>query len=66
MRRGGDITHIRLYVPNHDRKTNGPIARQLAAFFEGLTPPAQTLRGIQALALPELLVEIEASVVIGE
>lgn len=62
----GDITLVRLYVPNHDRAKNGPLARQLAAFFEGLTPPAQTLLGIQALALPELLVEIEASVVIAE
>ena len=61
----GDITLIRLYIPNHGPDKLGPIARQVGTFFEGMTPPAQTLLGIQALALPELLIEIEASAVIA-
>lgn len=61
-----DVAHIRVYIPNHDREKLMPLARQLEAFFGKAAPPAQTLIGVQALALPEFLIEIEATAVVEE
>ncbi|MGE0064112.1 MAG: RidA family protein, partial [Xanthobacteraceae bacterium] len=40
------------------------IGQARAPFFAGRTPPASTLVGVSALAMPEWLVEIEAIAVV--
>jgi len=58
-----DITMLRTYIVDYKAE----YARELAAPFEeffGGTPPASTRVGVQALAAPGLMIEIEAVAVI--
>jgi len=41
------------------------IGKARAPFFANGAPPASTLVGVSALALPEWLVELEAEAVVG-
>ena len=54
-------THVVNYKPEH----RDVISKAKAPFYASVTPPASTLVGVAALALPEWLVEIEAVAVIG-
>jgi len=60
-----DVTSLRIYVvdyqPSFAAKLGGPLER----FFDGAKPAAQTLLGVQALGMPELLIEIEAMATIA-
>ena len=60
-----DIVKITTYVVNYKPEHRAAIGRARASFFAGGTPPASTLLGVSALALPEWLVEIEAVAVVG-
>lgn len=60
-----DITHLRVFVVDYDPGVAGPIAKAVVAFAGDSPPPAQTLIGVQALAVPGLRIEIEAVAVIG-
>jgi enamine deaminase RidA (YjgF/YER057c/UK114 family) len=55
-----DIVKITTYVVNYKAEHRTIIGGARRAFFAGGTPPASTLVGVAALALPEWLVEIEA------
>lgn len=57
----GDIVQLRTYVVNHNPSLLEPIGRAIGEFYAGATPAANTLIGVQALALPEFLIEIEAT-----
>jgi enamine deaminase RidA (YjgF/YER057c/UK114 family) len=59
-----DIVKITTYVVNYKPELRAVIGKARAPFFAGGTPPASTLVGVAALALPEWLVEIEAVAVI--
>jgi enamine deaminase RidA (YjgF/YER057c/UK114 family) len=59
-----DIVKITTYVVNYKPEDRAVIGKARAAFFAGGTPPASTLVGVAALALPEWLVEIEAVAVL--
>lgn len=58
-----DLTSLRIYVvdymPEHAMALGDPLRR----FFGDAPPPAQTLVGVQALGLPGMLIEIEATAV---
>ena len=56
-----DIVCLRTYVVNHNPSLLEPIGRAIGEFYGGLTPAANTLIGVQALALPDFLIEIEAT-----
>lgn len=56
-----DVVRIRTYVVDHSPDKLGPIGDALAAFYGGVTPAANTLIGVQSLALPDFLIEIEAT-----
>ena len=60
-----DIVKITTYVVNYEPEHRTVIGKARAAFFASGMPPASTLVGVAALALPEWLVEIEAVAVIG-
>ena len=60
-----DIVSIRVYVVDHTVELIGEIMPVFVEFFGDVAPPANTWIGVQALALPELKVEIEAHAVIG-
>jgi enamine deaminase RidA (YjgF/YER057c/UK114 family) len=59
-----DIVKITTYVVNYKPEHRAIIGKARAPFFAGGTPPASTLVGVAALALPEWLVEIEAIAVV--
>jgi enamine deaminase RidA (YjgF/YER057c/UK114 family) len=55
-----NIVKITTYVVNYKPEHRAVIREARAPFFANGTPPASTLVGVAALALPEWLVEIEA------
>lgn len=56
-----DVVRIRTYVVNHSPALLADICGLIGAFYEGAEPAANTFIGVQALALPEFLIEIEAT-----
>jgi enamine deaminase RidA (YjgF/YER057c/UK114 family) len=59
-----DIASLRIYVAGYTPEHAVVLAPLLAAFFDGSPPPAQTLLGVESLAAPDILIEIEALAVI--
>jgi len=59
-----DIVRIRTYVVNYSPDALPAIGGAIGGFFGDITPPANTLIGVQSLAMPEFLIEIEATAVI--
>ena len=60
-----DIVRLRTYVVNHSPDKLGPVLAEIQAFDGDATPAPTTFIGVQALALPDFLVEIEAIAAIG-
>lgn len=56
-----DIVRLRTYVVNHSPDKLGPVTAEIAAFYGDALPAANTFIGVQALALPDFLIEIEAT-----
>ncbi len=59
-----DIVKITTYVVNYRPEHRAIIGKARAPFFATGTPPASTLVGVSALAVPEWLIEIEAVAVV--
>ena len=59
-----DIVKITTYVVNYKPEDRVVVGKARAPFFASGTPPASTLVGVAALAMPEWLVEIEAVAVV--
>ena len=59
-----DVVKITTYVVNYKPEHRTVIGRARAPFFANGAPPASTLVGVAALALPEWLFEIEAVAVV--
>jgi enamine deaminase RidA (YjgF/YER057c/UK114 family) len=59
-----DVVKITIYVVNYRPEHRAIIGKARAPFFATGAPPASTLIGVAALALPEWLVEIEAVAVL--
>jgi len=63
--RADDLQILRIYLPAYKPADDGPeVARVLADFFGTTNPPAASWIGVQSLARPEFLVEVEAMAVI--
>ncbi|AXI48131.1 RidA family protein [Sulfitobacter sp. SK012] len=56
-----DLVRIRTYVVDHSPDKLEPVAAEMMAFYGDATPAANTWIGVQALALPDFLIEIEAT-----
>jgi enamine deaminase RidA (YjgF/YER057c/UK114 family) len=59
-----DVVRMRIYVVNYKREDVGVITGLLKEFFPAEKPPASTLLGVQSLAVPEFLIEIEVTAVV--
>jgi enamine deaminase RidA (YjgF/YER057c/UK114 family) len=59
----GNIVKITTYVVNYQPEHRAIIGKARAQFFANGKPPASTLVGVAALAMPEWLVEIEAAAI---
>jgi len=60
-----DVVLLRTYVVNNNPALLEPIGKAIGEFYGDTTPAANTWIGVQSLALPEFLIEIEATAVIG-
>lgn len=59
-----DLVKICIYVVDHDATKLDVIRRVRDEFFGDITPPTSTLLGVSALALPDLMIEIDAIAVL--
>jgi enamine deaminase RidA (YjgF/YER057c/UK114 family) len=60
-----DVVKITTFVVNYAPEHRAVVAKARAPFFAGGDPPASTLLGVSALAVPDWLIEIEAVAVVG-
>jgi enamine deaminase RidA (YjgF/YER057c/UK114 family) len=60
-----DLVQLRTYIVNYSPSLLPAISPVLHAFLDPAHLPAATLLGVQSLALPELLVEVDAIAVIA-
>ena len=56
-----DIIRVCTYVVNHDPSKLEPVTKEMMDFYAGATPAPNTWIGVQALALPDFLIEIEVT-----
>lgn len=61
-----DVIRVRTYVVNHSPDKLGPIIGEMMAFYGDTTPAPNTWIGVQSLALPDFLIEIEAIAAVPE
>jgi enamine deaminase RidA (YjgF/YER057c/UK114 family) len=59
-----DVLRLRTYVVNHSPDKLGPVLAEIAQFYPKTLPAPNTFIGVSALALPEFLVEIEATALV--
>lgn len=59
-----DLVKIGIYVVDHDAEKLAVIRRIRDQIFQADPPPASTLLGVHRLALPDLLIEVDAIAVI--
>ena len=59
----GNIVRLNIFVVDYKLEYLDIIGKATTDFFGELAPPASTMVGVQALALPPLLIEIEATAV---
>lgn len=60
-----DLTMVRTFVVDYRPEHAGVLTPLYRDFLAGATPPASTLIGVQSLAAPGLLIEIDAIAVIA-
>jgi 2-iminobutanoate/2-iminopropanoate deaminase len=59
-----DVVALRIYIRHDWMDRTAPVSEGLKAFFPGDQPPATTWIGVQSLARPEFLVEVEGTAVL--
>ncbi|MEM7227045.1 MAG: RidA family protein [Pseudomonadota bacterium] len=60
-----DVVRLRTFIVGHDADKLDVLTPALAAFYGPATPAANTLIGVQSLALPGILIEVDATAVVG-
>jgi enamine deaminase RidA (YjgF/YER057c/UK114 family) len=59
-----DVVALRIYVVDYQAESGTAVGTALREFFSLENPPASTWIGVSALAVPEFLIEIEATAVL--
>jgi enamine deaminase RidA (YjgF/YER057c/UK114 family) len=59
-----DIVALRIYVVDYQAESGTAVGTALREFFSPENPPASAWIGVSALAVPEFLIEIEATAVL--
>ena len=57
----GNVVRLRTYVVNYSADQLAAIGPAIQEFYGDVVPAANTLLGVQALAMPDFLIEIEAT-----
>lgn len=60
-----DIVRLRTYVVDHSPDKLGVVLPEIAQFYGDALPAPNTFLGVAALALPDFLIEIEATAVVA-
>ncbi|WP_420414952.1 RidA family protein [Roseibium sp.] len=60
-----NVVRLRTYVVGYSPDKLEILGPAIAAFYGDVVPAANTLIGVQALAMPEFLIEIEATAILG-
>lgn len=60
-----DVARMRTYVVDHKPEYLESVGAAIGEFYGDVTPAANTWIGVQSLALPDFLIEIEVTAVIG-
>ncbi len=60
-----DLTQLRVYIVDYSPDCLEQLMPVLQQFWGDVPPPAQTMLGVQSLALPGFLIEIDAVAVRG-
>lgn len=60
-----DVVRLRTYIVDHTPDKLGLVLPEIGAFYDGGVPAPNTLIGVAALAMPDFLIEIEATAAIG-
>ena len=58
-----NVVRLRTYVVDYSPDKLAVIGPAIGAFYGDVTPAANTLLGVAALAMPEFLIEVEATAV---
>ena len=61
-----DVVRGRIYIVDYNADMIPTVLEKTAAFYAPGEPPPSTLIGVQALALPGIMVEIEVTAVLDE
>lgn len=59
-----DVVALRIYIVNYQREQAEAISNVLKEFFPETNRPASTWIGVSCLAVPDFLIEIEATAVL--
>ena len=59
-----DVVALRIYIVNYRAESARAVSSTPREFFSPENPPASTWIGVSALAVPEFLIEIEATAVL--
>ena len=59
-----DIVALRIYVVDYQAESGTAVGTVLGEFFSQENPPASTWIGVSALAVPDFLIEVEATAVL--
>jgi 2-iminobutanoate/2-iminopropanoate deaminase len=59
-----DIVALRIYIVDYQAESATAVGIALREFFSSQNPPVSTWIGVSALAVPEFLIEIEATAVL--
>ena len=59
-----DIVALRIYIVNYQAESAAAVGTALREFFSPENPPASSWIGVSALAVPEFLIEVEATAVL--
>jgi enamine deaminase RidA (YjgF/YER057c/UK114 family) len=62
--RPADLVRLRTYVVKHTPDSLGVVLAEIKAFYGDAAPAPNTYLGVEALAVPGLLIEIEATAAI--
>jgi enamine deaminase RidA (YjgF/YER057c/UK114 family) len=61
-----DVVRGRIYIVDYNAHMIPTVLEKTAAFYAPGEPPPSTLIGVQSLALPGIMVEIEVTAVLDE
>ncbi|WP_367107470.1 RidA family protein [uncultured Psychrobacter sp.] len=59
-----DVVRMRTYIVDLEPANLEVVGKAIGDFYGDTTPPVNTLLGVQSLAMPDLLIEIEMTAVI--